>query len=364
MTRRMKNTNRTLRFQPLEDRQLLSGNSVANVSVTLKNGSLTITGDNNSTGIEIEQVGAGQYKILNTDGTTTINKQSTPQIFTGVTGDFTIDLKGGNDVVDFENATYGQPVTLPGNLTMKDVGNDVVYIDNVNVHGNVSISGGSRSRVISFDGSTSAGGVSVNLGSGGTVLNLIDATIGSSAFNSGKNDCTIKMSGGNNIVDSFNAKIERDLSANIGGNNGDSSIFEVDGVTVGRNASVQMGNGTDHISLNNFNVSQSLQIKTGSGNDIVALGGIDNSVIGTVSPPKAVIADQIYVDLGKGNDTLKFGGNNGIRGGGVIANSATYLGNSGVDSVFNDTYGPLSTNGFSGFEHMPSKIMPLMVGAT
>jgi hypothetical protein len=64
------------------------------------------------------------------------------------------------------------------------------------------------------------------------------------------------------------------------------------------------------------------------------------------------------VDLGKRNDTLQFGGNGGVRGGGVIANSATYLDNSGVDSVFNDTYG-YPSGSFTGFEQMPSKIMPL-----
>ncbi|HTQ38244.1 MAG TPA: hypothetical protein VMJ32_04415, partial [Pirellulales bacterium] len=346
-------------FQQLENRQMLSASSAGNVTVALKNGSLTITGDNNSDAIEIEQVGAGQYKIFGTDGLTTINKQSTPQTFSGVTGDFNIDLKAGYDNVDFENATYGQPVTLPGNLTMKDVGNDVLNINNTNIQGNVSISGGSGSRVIYFFGSSSAGGFSLNLGSGGTIAEFYNSTIGSSTFNSGKNDCNIKLGSKDNIVEFFNTKVERDLSANISGNSGDSSIFEVDGLTVGRNATLQMGSGDDHVSLNNFTIGEELKINTGAGNDTVVLGGIDTSVIGSKSLPTAVTADQIYVDLGKGNDTLQFGGNGSVHGGGVIANTATYLGNSGVDSVLNDSYSQLFGS-FTGFEQMPPKIMPLI----
>ncbi len=361
MARRTLTPNRTLSFQQLEDRRLMAGD----VSVVVKNGTINITGDNKDDAIVIEQVGSGQYKIFGTTGgNTTINKQSTPQTFTGVTGDFNIDLKGGNDDVDFENVNFGQAVTLPRNLTIKDVGNDVMNVNNVNVLGNVSLTGGSGNRVISFDNTAISGGFSANLGSGGTILYFINASVGSPTVNAGKNDTSIKLGNGGSIVEIFNAKFERDLTANMSSNNNDDSIFEVDGGTVGRNASVTMGNGTDHVSLNNFAISEKLTVKTGNGNDQVALGGIDNTVIGSASQPAAVTADQIYVDLGKGNDTLKFGGNGAKRGGGVIANSATYLGDAGVDSVFNDTNSAGLPGTFTGFETMPPKIIPLVVVAS
>jgi hypothetical protein len=357
MTRRTKKSKRTFGFQQLEDRKLLSANSVVNVNVTLKNGSLTITGSDKYSDIDIEQVGVGQYRIFGIEGsTTTVNKQKTPQTFSGVTGDINIDLKGDNDIVAFENATNGKAVTLPRNLTLKDVGSDVLYLDGINVQGNVSISGGSGSRVIDFIGSTAAGGFSFSGGSRNNVLEFFNSSIGSSTFNDGKNDCNVKLGSGDNIVEFFNTKIERNLTANIGSNSGDLSIFEVDGATVGGNATVQTGNANDHVSLNNFTVRQKLDIETGNGNDTVALGGIDTSVIYTKSLPTAVTADQVFVDLGKGDDTFQIGGNGAVRGGGVVAGSATYLGNSGVDSVFNDTNAPLSISSFSGFEQMPPRI--------
>ncbi len=64
---------------------------------------------------------------------------------------------------------------------------------------------------------------------------------------------------------------------------------------------------------------------TGDGNDEVVLGGYDTNYIGTIYSPTAVGADQVYVDLGKGNDILAIGGKGSVLGGGVNTNSATYL---------------------------------------
>ena len=71
-----------------------------------------------------------------------------------------------------------------------------------------------------------------------------------------------------------------------------------------------------------------------------------------------MLADQVYLDLGNGNDYLQLGGNGNTMGGGVTANSATYLGGSGDDSVVNQSNKPLFGSSRE-FEHTPLVIKPL-----
>src|SRR5882757_11237575 len=115
MTSRKINHNRTLSFQTLEDRSLMAGN----VAVSVQNHALVVNGDNKDNAIEIQPIGNGQYKIFNTDGATTVNGQLTPQVFSGITGDFKIKLNGGTDVLSIDNAAHGVPnMVLPGNLSV------------------------------------------------------------------------------------------------------------------------------------------------------------------------------------------------------------------------------------------------------
>src|SRR5262249_4095162 len=134
MTSRKNNLGRKLAFQPLENRQLMTGN----VSVSVQNHALVINGDNNDNQIRIEQVGNGQYTI-SSSYSTTINGQSTPQTFSGVTGDFKIDLKGGEDLLSIGN--QASATTVPGNVSIKNADGNTIYMYRTNVGGNLSVSG-------------------------------------------------------------------------------------------------------------------------------------------------------------------------------------------------------------------------------
>ena len=173
-------------------------------------------------------------------------------------------------------------------------------------------------------------------------------------------DVNVNMSG-NVIVDLQNAKIGRDLNEKFSSNHSKYTLLEVFGGTVARNATLTTGDSADSISLNGLTVGKKLQIKTGNGDDTVVLGGFDTNHIGTSLPPLAVHADQVLVDLGNGNDTLGFGGNGKVNGGGLVANTASFIGGAGTDSVFNHS-NALLPGSYSGFESMPMVIKPLDAG--
>src|SRR5262249_42906678 len=143
--------------------------------------SLVITGDSRNNSVEIQQVGNGQYKVLSND--TTINGQSTPQIFFGVTGNFNFDLKGGAD-----NFLLDRGLMVPGNLNVKDFGADALIVVGTAVLGNVSITGGSGNRIVGFSDSTVSGSFSMKVESGINTLSFQNSNIGNPTFNSGKNN--------------------------------------------------------------------------------------------------------------------------------------------------------------------------------
>ncbi len=249
-----------------------------------------------------------------------------------MTGDFKINMKGGSDTLSIDNAAHTVPVmTLPGNLNV-DLGSgdfDFVALTNASVKGSVSVTGGS----------------------GGKNLDFGYSHIGDPTFNAGKNDLVVNFNG-NSTVDMTYVTVERDLTVKSNVNNSSRTFMMLLGGTVGRNTLLQTGKGNDSISTDEYYFGQKLQILTGDGNDKVVLGGYDTNYIGTIYSPMAVGADQVYVDLGKGNDILAIGGKGSVLGGGVNTNSATYLGGDGVDQVINGTPGDLYGS-FTGFEALP-----------
>ena len=104
---------RRLAVERLESRALLAGN----VNVFVSGGSLFVRGDNADNLVLIQQTGDGQYTVTGLDygaagfadppfsaGPTSINGQFETQTFSGVTGDFIIDLKKGDDGLGIGNS--------------------------------------------------------------------------------------------------------------------------------------------------------------------------------------------------------------------------------------------------------------------
>jgi hypothetical protein len=327
MTSRKIKQSRKLTFQSLENRCLMAGN----VTAAVQNHSLVINGDNQNNDIEITQVGNGQYKLgVGQFSTTTINGKSTPQTFSGITADFKINMKGGNDIVVIDNAAQSVPVlTLPGNLNVDlGTGSDVFYLESANTMGSATVTGGTGSKVVEFDYSM----------------------IGNSNFNAGKNDCNINLSSGG-VVNLFYSRFERDLSVDLGGNSASKDSVWLQGGTVGRNTAIQTGNGADSVYVTEMFIQQKLQIQTGGGNDMVSVGEesiYQNGAFLQNNSQYGMHADQMFVDLGSGDDDLHVFG--------VDASSENYLGNSGHDRLFHDGAGS-GHETYSGFELVPSQIV-------
>jgi hypothetical protein len=360
MKSRKFNQGRKLGFQQLESRMLMSGD----VTVAVQHGALVVTGDNNDNQIEIHQVADGQYEVVGETtgfyGTTTVNGQLAPQTFSGVTGDFKIDLKGGYNSVAI-GPQPGQSMTLPKNLKVNvSAGFDEVEVGNTTVTGGVAVNGKSAQATVQLEG----------------------CVIGSPNFNSGRNDCKINLShgalltadtsferdvsfigSGANELEMQTTSVGRDLSYKSKGDPSRGDSIELYHDSVSRNASFQTGDGNDQVEMIGLDVGGKLKILTGGGDDAVTLGGFDPNMSSVKEVPAPVTADQVFVDLGNGDDTLRIGGNDfwGFTGGGVAANKATYLGGDGVDRVINES-GQDLFGSFSGFEIMPHKpLAPLPI---
>jgi hypothetical protein len=344
MTRRKTNSRRTLSFQSLENRNLMAGN----LSVSVQNHSLVINGDNNDNYVQIEQAGNGQYTVTAYSGDK-INGKTGPQTFSGVTSDFKIDLKGGKDAVSFGGDVL--PITLPHNVSIKNT--ESIFLDQAKVLDNLSISGGTGGDYIDIKGSTIEGGLSMDVGSGYSLVRVEYTHIGDPSVNGGQNDFNFKQGNGGLFLDLEYTTVERDMNVKLDGSSHDTKILAMFGGVVGRNLTFQGDDEIDSVSISEYTVGKNVSISTGNGNDHVALGGDDttNGLVVTV-PPSAMSADQIFVDLGKGNDILQLGGDGTHNGGGALANKATYIGGDGVDQVLNESSLALFGT-FSQFESMP-----------
>jgi hypothetical protein len=319
-----KTSSRKLGFQQLENRQMMSGTPIGHVTATLKNGTLTITGDNNNDGIEITQSPNHPNRLtitgLQQPNSTKVNGTTGPVVFNGVTGDVNINLGSGNDNVAIEGTGLGVMTYLPRNLTVNlGNGNNVLEMVSVTVGGKVSVTGGT----------------------GDDTVILAMTNVGSPAVNGGANDLTINLGGGNNQMALYYVSVERDLQILDTASNSDELLMYGD--YAGRNLLIETGAGNDILELAEIDAGSLLDIYTGAGQDQLTLGTVTGGLFSNDPMNGSVNAgEQIWVDLGAGDDTLNFTAP-------VNANSAVYLGNTGQDHSY--TNGLSLSGSFSGFEN-------------
>ncbi len=302
MSRRTSKSYRTLGFQQLEDRTLMAGN----VTAAMSNHSLNITAQS-TTGdldVRITQVAANQFRVDSVSGLTTINGGD-GQTFT-VTGNISVVLKGGNDILRVGSLSASDYTTLPGslNIVLGD-GNNRLELHNASVGGNFTLTGGVGNDNVYITGSG----------------------FGRSTVNGGKNDANINLGNGFNLLDMEYTTVERDLI--LGDNSVVGDTFVLKGGNVGRNATISTGIANDVIAINEYYFGKALTIKTGAGNDQLVLGenwdlNSHKVVPGSMS---SVHADSIFADLGAGDDTANLGS---------FVTPATIDGNIGSDKLIHD----------------------------
>jgi hypothetical protein len=94
-------------FERLEDRQLMA------VTTSLAGGSLTITGDSAADDIAIVGTArAGELVVYGNNGTFVNGTQNGLVTISGVSGDVTVDLNGGNDVLSMDSTYIAGAITI------------------------------------------------------------------------------------------------------------------------------------------------------------------------------------------------------------------------------------------------------------
>ncbi len=321
MIRRNSKNYRTLGFQRLEDRTLMAGN----VTVAVQNAALVVTGDNSNNAIVITQSGSGKYTVAPGDSNTTINGKLAAQTFSGVTGDFNINLKAGADSMQIGNAAaFGKTASL------------------TNIPGNLNINLTTSKAVVDLVWAK-VGKAAAITGGTGSFVQFYGAQIGT--------DCNISLGGlggyggySDILRMENNTTVGRDLNITI--NQTDTGLGAavnlLDGF-VGRNVTITGGHGDDTVAVANFTIDGALKIQTGAGADHVALGESFDAV-GNLQHQTGTYATSISVDLGAGDDQLRLYN--------VSTHQASYLGGDGYDYLYNDGTSALFGS-ISGFELLP-----------
>jgi hypothetical protein len=234
------------------------------VSFTLNNGNLTLTGDGQANGIAIVQAAPNQFTIvgLAQGGTATTVQGVKGKTVSGVTGNVVINMNGGDDLVRIDDggnlgvrpAAIGLPFlaqfvdpAFPQNLTVNlGDGADVLVAEEMTVGGKLKVDGGF---------STSADRVA-----------LTDVAV--------------------NAIGSFGQALEIDT------NGGDDEV-RIDFATFGGLVDIDTGSESDFVSILTIDVDNDsdLQVRTQAGDDVVLLfnSGID---------------DDLFIDAGNGNDLV------------------------------------------------------------
>jgi hypothetical protein len=326
-----KNSSRKLSFQTLEDRQLMA----ANVTAAVSNHMLNITGDSNADSIQIVQVGKNKFEVIGENGTK-VNKHNN-QTFSGVTGDVNVTFfnDGQLDVGDANKPN--KTVSITGNLNVQFNGGD----SSINILGLQSaLIGGSLSVTTAAEAENH--------------IQIISGSVGK--------DVNINVNASENSVEMFAETIGRDFNFknslnDVADSDAQRDDLEIVDGSVGRNATILTGTGDDFVQMDGISIGGELTIITGDGNDEVVLGGFDPSqqdLIKNLEPPVGMNADQVYADLGNGNDVLQLGESH--AGGITTPNEAIFDADGGDDVYLNETAAGGIFGDLSGFEStMPLK---------
>jgi hypothetical protein len=262
-------TRRHLRFERLEQRLLLAGN----VKVAVSRGNLTLTGDSLPAGNQIEIAYENNaYVVTGLKGTTVEGQPA--KIITEVNKNITVDLKSGANEVEIRgDAEGGSPFLVLGGLTVRSgSGGAVIIISDAEVRGNVSITTGSGSDQVLVTGLTAPpvrnGRVSINTGYGNDSVGVVDSTI--------QRNLSISTGNGNDLVGLVRVDTSGSIAVNAG--EGAEDLIGIAGVTSG-NMTLDGGNagrrsrpGDSTIGVTASVITGNLTIRTGIGDDTVAIG--------------------------------------------------------------------------------------------
>lgn len=171
---------KSLRFEPLESRQMLAGNVV---SIATAGTNLVLAGNDLSNSIEIRQLSVstpGAFQIKGVDGTKLDTGLGQPLLDTyavyGINGNVSVNLGQGQDALSVlppvDAPTTGKTIVLGDLIVVNDMGGKEIEISGVRVNHALNVSNVAAANVtstLSIESSTVQGATSlVNDGSGNT----------------------------------------------------------------------------------------------------------------------------------------------------------------------------------------------------
>ena len=245
--------------ETLEDRKLLAGNVVANIT---NSGNLVINGDGANNNISVEISEDGFVAITGNDGE---NIDAGNLEFSRVSGDVRINMRGGDDIVLVDGGGNELPVR---NLNLiAGSGNDRVAVQNVaSITGNLVINTGSGNDEVYMNYAETSGDLTISSGSGDDYI-----LAGVQAKN-----ITIKSGSGNDVIGLYQSNASEDVL--ITSSSGDDLVNVGDSSSglfspTPRNFTIRTGSGNDNIYINDSkNTGSNFVIASGGGNDNLTMG--------------------------------------------------------------------------------------------
>jgi hypothetical protein len=365
---------RPLRLEQLERREVLTGD----VTVAVVGGDLVITGDADANYLFIYQNVGGDWIVHGgrqlsagsavTGTETDVNGQSTPQTFSGVTGDLLIDMAGGNDEIEISNAdilgvadidlgtgsnhlilTTAFELAVPrfetndasaevrgaldftGAVTVtSDIGDDSVYIDvDVTMTDDFTFTAGAGDDFIRLAGAgtwTVGGDVLLTFGTGDDVFNSDSLAIDVSGnFTATQGDAgtggaevflvdstvggnvTITAAAGRNAVtiDTLDAGI---VSITLGAGADEISVLDLTATSL----ACDLGDGDDReVRFENITADTTISLIAGSGLDIISIQTLVATTVTVTGGNDAdgiiafdITATTVSFDSGDGTDVV------------------------------------------------------------
>lgn len=334
-------TNRRLRLELLERRNLLAGLVTASVS----GGNLVVRGDNEANVVLIAEVDDGDgnskthaYVVGGFDTNIQGGKDSgqmlpadvSARLFLNVKGNIDVDLKGGDDLFAVGNSTSDLSRQLDecGFLTTEadDALNafDLDLPGQVNVPGNLIINMGSGADGVAVNASARTG--IVNTGNGDDTVSVGGAPGGDGVVF--RDDLIILTGNGNDHVCTENLQVTDFLNVQLG--NGDFQSYEAFLVRAGHVLATS-GGGNDSLVMGTITTDREIVIDSGAGDDVVEM---DAFSAGQGDGPKHQRnAGNITIVTGNGDDHVFVFGD--FQSGGQSAATSLLIntgsGNDGAD---------------------------------
>lgn len=266
-----------------------------NITASVVNEELVLTGDAQGNQVEVHQTTGNIYKVKGLNGTTINGKSDKSFIFQkGIR----VDLKGGDDEFISGGTVFFDDIDGNLNINM-GAGKDKVSLGRVSVEGDTNIDTSTEDDVVNF-AAASLRKLTLNTGSGSDSVSM--------AFSTSK-QTTINMDLGNDKFisgSSVSDSIKVDTGAGddqveffLGGSNGNIEILtgaNKDTVKLqalqAQNISVDTSSGDDTVDLAGGIVATAANIKTGTEND-------------TVNFNAATVRTNLNLDTADGIDKIK-----------------------------------------------------------